>query len=261
MYISIDMGGTYTRIASSKDLKSIYRHIKFNTKKSLADQKNLINYNIKKLSDNKQILAICLGVPGTLDRKNEIYLKFPNYKVLEGKPFTELLGREFSKMPLIVINDAHMAGYMEAVKGAGKPFKSVLYISIGTGIGGIWIRNKSIDDIFPNFEPGHEAIFADGLDFEDHCSGHGFRRVHGIPSSKHVSPDIWKLYARDLEKGIAFLLKKYPSDAVVLGGGVSVNNFKYFSKYLPKEPHILLADYKDNSGLLGGLEILSKSLS
>lgn len=254
------MGGTYTRIASSKDLSSIYQHIKFNTKKDLIDQKNNINYQIKKLSEGERVLGICLGVPGTLDIKNKKFLKFPNYKVLESRPFSDLLSGDFSSIPLIVVNDSHMAGYMETVKGVGEKYDKVLYLSVGTGIGGLYMKDKSIDGIFQNFEPGHECVFSDGLDLEEHCAGHGFKRMYGSNPNDTAPSSVWETYAKDLYKGVSFLSTKYPSDIIVLGGGFSVNNFQYFHKYLPKGLNIKLAEYGDDSGILGGFEILSKTL-
>ena len=252
------MGGTYTRIASSLDLSTIYKSVKFNTKKNLINQKNVINYNIRKLSDNGSISAICLGVPGTLDRKKGIFLKFPNYKALENNAFQVLLDPEFHKIPITVVNDAHMAGYMEAIEGAGKDYSIVLYISIGTGIGGAWIRDKKLEDAFFMFEPGHEPVFDDGMDFEKRCSGHNFKRIYGDLTLDKVSKDTWKSYAKELSIGLSFLLNKYPSDVIVLGGGFSINNFQYFDKFLPSDLNIKLVEYGDNSGVLGGLAILSR---
>ena len=257
------MGGTYTRIASTNDLNEIYKIEKFNTKKDLTDQINIVNYTIKKLSESQKIKAICLGVPGTLDIENKRFLKFHNYKVLENKEFGTFFRDELKSVPLIVVNDAHMAGYCEAVKGAAKNYSSMLYISIGTGIGGAWIRNKNTDDVFVNFEPGHLCIFSDGLDFEDHCSGRAFSRIYNVDTNENTPPQVWKSYSKDLLKGLLFLNKKFPSEVIVLGGGFSVNNFKYFEQYLniiSNNLNIKVAEFGDNSGILGGFELLSKSI-
>lgn len=256
MYISIDMGGTYTRIGSSKDFKSVEELVKFNTKKELVDQKNIINYYIKKFSQGYKVKAICLGVPGTMNYALKKFLKFPNYKALNGVSFDSLLSEEFKSIPLIVLNDSHMAGYMEAKKGSGENYKNVLYISIGTGIGGVWIKNKNIEDIYENFEPGHYCIFSDGLDFEDHCSGRSFKRIYNV-NTNDASDTIWKTYAKELVKGLSFLKSKYPCDVIVLGGGFSVSNFDKFKEYLPAELNIKLAEHGDNSGILGGFEVLA----
>lgn len=260
MYISVDMGGTYTRIASSLDLASIKESIKFNTKKELIDQKNTISYYIKKFVQNEKITGICMGVPGTLNYKENKFLKFPNYKALQGESFGSLLSEDLQKNKLFIVNDAHMAGYMEALKGSGEKYNNVLYISIGTGIGGVLIKNKNIEDIFANFEPGHECIYNDGLDFEDHCSGRAFTRIYGITADQNVPNNIWKEYAKELTKGLTFLKSKYSADVIVLGGGFSVKNFSNFNGYVPENINIKSAKYGDNSGLLGGFEILSKKL-
>jgi predicted NBD/HSP70 family sugar kinase len=256
MYISIDMGGTYTRIASSKDLKSIYKSVKFNTKKTLIDQKNSINYEIKKLSENTEISAICLGVPGTLDRANKKFLKLPNYKELDGQDFNYLFNGELHAVPLVVVNDAHMAGYKEAVDGAGKDYNTVLYITIGTGIGGVLINDKDLDDIFENFEPGHDYVFDGGIDLEGYCSGRNFHRIYNVPIAAQSSEATWKEYSHNLSEGLSFLKSKYSADVIVLGGGFSINNYQLFNKYLPTTLNTKFIEFGDSAGILGGFLIL-----
>jgi len=259
MYISIDMGGTYTRIASSKDLTTIYKSVKFNTKKILVDQKNSINYEIRKLSDNQPIEAICFGVPGTLDRENKKFLKLPNYKELEGKDFNYFLYDDFHTAKLIVVNDTHLAGYKEAVDGVGALYSSVLYISIGTGVGGLFIKNKNINDIFADFEPGHEYVFADGVDLEGYCSGHNFHRIYNVPVAAHASDVTWREYSHNLSQGLTYFKEKYNSDVIVMGGGFSINNFEFFNKYLSVELNTKLAEFGDNAGILGGFLVIKHS--
>lgn len=257
MYISIDMGGTNTRIAISKNLKNIDKVSKFGTKQKLVDQKNHINYQIKKITDNQDVKAICIGVPGTIDIIKKEFIRLPNYKELNNKPFDALLGDNYKNIETIISNDANIAGYKEALEGAGKDYTNVLYITIGTGIGGVLVKDKNINDVFENFEPGHEVLFNDGLDFEDHCSGKGFRRIHGIAPSSKVSQNIWKEYAKELDKGLSYLQKKYNPDLIVLGGGVSEHNFKYFGKYL--NTNVKLSEFGDDAGLLGGFLLIRNS--
>lgn len=256
MYISIDMGGTSTRIASTKDLKNIYRSVKFKTHKDLLNQKNILNYEIKKVAESTPIKGICFGVPGTLDIENQKFVKLPNYTDLNDKKFDDLLSDDLKDIPFIVVNDAHMAGYYEAIDGIGKDFNKILYISIGTGIGGLYIENKDINMVFKTFEPGHEYIFSDGIDFEGYCSGHNFHRRYEVPVASYASDNIWIDYSKKLSEGLSFFNYKYKSDLIILGGGFSINNFNSFINYLPKDLNVMLTESGDLGGILGGFSLL-----
>lgn len=256
MYISIDMGGTSTRISSTKDLKNIYRSVKFKTHKDLVNQKNILNYEIKKVAEGINIEGICFGVPGTLDIENQKFIDLPNYSDLNGKKFDDLLSDDLKNIPFIVVNDAHMAGYYEAIDGIGKGSNKMFYISIGTGIGGLYIENKDINMVFRTFEPGHEYIFSDGLDFEGYCSGHNFHKRYEVPVASYASDAIWVDYSKKLSEGLSFFKNKYDTDVIVLGGGFSINNFNSFINYLPKDLNVLLTDSGDLGGILGGFCLL-----
>lgn len=256
MYISIDMGGTSTRISSTKDLKNIYRSVKFKTHKDLVNQKNILNYEIKKVAEGNEIKGICFGVPGTLDIENRKFIKLPNYIDLNGKDFNYLLSDDLKNIPFIIVNDAHMAGYYEAIEGIGKNYNRVLYISIGTGIGGLYIENKDINMIFKTFEPGHEYIFPDNIDFEGYCSGHNFHKRYDLSVASYASDSIWVDYSKKLSEGLSFFKNKYNSDVIVLGGGFSINNFNSFINYLPKDLNVLLTEAGDLGGILGGFCVL-----
>ena len=55
MYISIDLGGTNTRIASSKDLDEILDVIKVKTEQDIELERNIIDSSIKELCGGEEI--------------------------------------------------------------------------------------------------------------------------------------------------------------------------------------------------------------
>ena len=64
------------------------------------------------------------------------WVNFPLGRWLEGQ----------FQVRAVVQNDANAAGYAEAMIGAGRGHSRVLYITIGSGIGGGWIVNGVIDN-------------------------------------------------------------------------------------------------------------------
>lgn len=271
MYVAIDLGGTSTRIASSKDLENIFKFEKFSTERNLNLQRELISSIITNITSGGSIQAICLGVPGTIDRGNRLFLNLPNYNVLNNRGFMALIPQEYLSIPLFVANDAALAGYAEAIKGAGSTFNKVLYLTISTGVGGSLIVNKNKEDVEREFEPGHKIIYADGKDFEQHASGAAFEKIYGIDPSKCKDKNIWIKYARDLGIGVSKLINFYKPDVIVLGGGVALNNFDllhtHLLEYLSKQihpnsqiPQIKLAGFGDKSGIYGGFFFLKEKV-
>ena len=69
MYISIDIGGTKSRVASSKDLKSIYNSKKFKTPGDFDSLRLALLETIVEITPDEDIKGICVGIPGILDYK------------------------------------------------------------------------------------------------------------------------------------------------------------------------------------------------
>lgn len=255
MYISIDMGATNTRVAFTTNLENSYdlsEYIKFKTSPNLQAQKQLLLKTIKKFSKDN-IKAVCFSAPGTIDYKTNHFIDVPNYKEMQNLPTNYFFDDPmFENALFIAVNDANSASYAESLLGAGKDYNKVLYLSIGTGLGGSLIENKSIKDVYKNFEPGHEIIFSDMLDFEDHCSGSAFNRIYKDKNNK----DNWIQYAKDLNKGLLYLNKKYKPDVFVFGGGFAASHFKDFNKLLIDNLNIKQCAFKDGSGIIGGFQII-----
>jgi glucokinase len=74
------------------------------------------------------------GIAGFYSRKERKILHSPNYPVLDGAPLIPAL-RKFIPVPVRIHNDADMAAYGEFVHGAGRGARSLVLLTIGTGIG------------------------------------------------------------------------------------------------------------------------------
>jgi glucokinase len=80
-----------------------------------------------------QIRGIGLGVAGLVTEEG--VLEWGPNVVGEHLPFRQRLESEF-RMPIVVDNDANLAALAEARIGAGAGYRSVLMVTLGTGIGG-----------------------------------------------------------------------------------------------------------------------------
>lgn len=278
MYISIDLGGTNTRIASSSDLKSIECVTKFPTNKDLDVELSLISNGLATVTNSKitkisHVKAISLGIPGVIDFKNGSFHKVPHYAQLNDKPYNFLMPASFKATKMLAANDAALAGYAEAIHGAGAKFASVAYLTLSTGVGGTLIKDKDIAGVFSSFEPGHIIIAEDGR-YNSHCkqkgclesyvSGTAFEEIYGISPEKCNDLKIWGKYAKHLASGIVNLATLWSPEVVVLGGKLATK-FELFYKPLMDElakqsfvklPAIRQSKYADDSGLLGGFLLI-----
>ncbi|MCI0377757.1 MAG: ROK family protein [Gemmataceae bacterium] len=91
----------------------------------------------------KNIAAIGVATPGTMDLAAGVILDPPNLKPWRNMPVREHVQRMFG-LPTAFQNDANAAAYGEYWAGVGKGVRSLVLYTLGTGVGGGIILNDSI---------------------------------------------------------------------------------------------------------------------
>jgi len=86
------------------------------------------------------VAGICVGAPGTLDRRRGILLFPPNLKGWENTPIAAGLSADLGQ-PVILENDANAAAWGEFWVGAGREANSIVMLTLGTGVGGGIVLN------------------------------------------------------------------------------------------------------------------------
>ncbi len=274
MYISIDLGGTNTRVAASKDLRSIEKVERFSTQNSLEAQRNRITQAIHNVTRYTPKI-ISIGAPGLIDQNNQKFGNIVNVPYLNNLEFNQLLSEEYKNLEFLGANDAALGGLGEAVFGAGKDFNSIAYLTISTGVGGVRIAGKKLDLQQPYWEPGHHIIDVGGAvdtkvhmygTFEAYVSGQAFQRNYGKTPQDCSDPEIWQDYGQKLANGLINVCAFWAPECIVIGGGIA-NKFDafiesaktHFSKqdFFPI-PEIKKTELGDNSGIYGGLALIQQ---
>lgn len=140
-YICIDIGGTSIKYGVLSEKGEIFIDGTVSTK--VTEKENFILSDVKKLVrnildeyKNYEIKGICISTAGVVNpEKGEIAYAGPTIPKYTGTKIKEELEKEFS-IPCEVENDVNCAGLGEYWKGAGKGSKSMVCLTIGTGIGG-----------------------------------------------------------------------------------------------------------------------------
>ena len=95
-----------------------------------------------KEGEKRTIQAVGFGFPGIFSLEQQRILQSPNYEELDNFDLIPALSK-FIDVPFWVNNDANMAAFGEYKCGAGKDVHSLIFLTIGTGVGsGIILEGK-----------------------------------------------------------------------------------------------------------------------
>lgn len=273
MKLVLDIGGTKTRVGLVSDTYKLLDTTVFNTSSDYRDGvKNIFDCVASK---NVRISGICIGIAG-ISGDGKLYSS-PNLKGWINMPLAGDFEKEF-KSKVYLKNDAALAGLGEAVYGAGKEYRIVTYLTIGTGVGGARIVNKSIDESAYGFEPGHTRLFTKiktkvtEASLETLISGRAIKKNYGKAPETVSDKKIWNDVLSYSAIGVGNTVFYWSPDIVVIGGGVGLSesfNIPHLEKELenillstyPKIPDIKKAALGDFSGMWGGISYLKDNLS
>jgi glucokinase len=208
--VSVDFGGTKILAALINQKGQIIGKSKIATQagsgklvmvKSLVQViKNLLDENIV---SEKNLKAICVGIPGSVNPNTGIIGTAPNLKITNYN-FREALSKYFS-VPILIENDVNLGALgIEQFELKGK-FKNVLVVFIGTGIGAALIFDGKLyrgSNYFAG-EIGHMVIEPEG----PLCGCGNYGCFEALASRLAIERDIKK----DLKKKWKGILKQYVS--------------------------------------------------
>ena len=81
------------------------------------------------------ISAVSVVVPGTVNIAEGVVVKAPNVPCLDGFRLAAALESEL-EWPVILENDANAAAIGEMWRGAGQGYRTLICVTLGTGVGG-----------------------------------------------------------------------------------------------------------------------------
>jgi polyphosphate glucokinase len=140
--------------------------------------------------------------------------------------------------PVVVRNDADVAGIAEMQFGVGKNINgTVLIITIGSGLGSALFKDGIL---VPNTELGH--IYLKGhTDIAEQYAADSARKRKGLS---------WKTWGLRFNKYLKHIELILAPDLIILGGGGS-KKFEKFENYLTIETEVVPAILLNNAGIIG----------
>ncbi len=142
MKLGIDIGGTKIRavLLDNKSKRIFAFNIETPNNKKVFF-KNL-EEEIKKVFQNHKVDGIGIGLPGIINAKRGILIKAPHIQFLKNWQAKKFF-LKFNKN-IEIENDSRCFALAEATLGAGRNFKNIVGLTIGTGIGGGIIIDEKV---------------------------------------------------------------------------------------------------------------------
>jgi len=162
-YLGIDIGGTNIKIATVSATGGVIARglIETRAPEGAARAFARIHAAARTLGPDG-VQAVGIGCAGLFDERRGVLTESPNLKAWQGVHLARLAGRYFS-VPVSIQNDATCAGYGESVV-RGARGKNLVFISLGTGVGGGIVVDGRIVRGATGFgaEIGHMVVDASG---------------------------------------------------------------------------------------------------
>lgn len=261
-YIGIDLGGTNIAAAVVDEYGVIYGRVtrKTNAPRPYED----IFYDMAECAKDaakesgilfEDVVSIGIGCPGAIDKETG-NVEFSNnlnfYNVPIVSHMEELLGKK-----VYVENDANAAAWGEYLAGSGKGTKSMIMITLGTGVGSGIIDNGHLltGAYGKGAEIGHMVMKLNGEEctcgrkgcFEAYASATALvnqtkkamkenpdsemwkvakshSKVDGktaFSAKDKVAKDVIKNYLNYLSEGVVNIVNVFQPEIICIGGGVS----------------------------------------
>ena len=266
MYLCIDIGGTKTAIAKTDSSGQITYQTKIKTDHNYdAFIGNLVNLVKRDIKNN--ISLSCTAIPGLIDRKKGVVFSLGNLP-WKNKPLKNDLEKKLG-IKVIIENDAKLGGLSEA-RAVSDKYSRVLYLTIGTGIGGALIIDGNVPKDMQDMEIGKMPLSYEGSEikpWENIISGRTIFEQYSKKASEITEEAIWREVGRKIAYGLGPACSALQVDAIIFGGGVGQYSDKFaavVAKYLSENLHsniknpsaYLPPTYGENSVLMGCWEYI-----
>ena len=239
--IGIDIGATKISVGIVEN-SAVTKELKIPTSAGAPDQQILseIVSAIEQVA-GKDFSGIGIGVPGLIDEEEGIVfdlLNIPSWKEVHLKKQLE----EHFQKPVRVTNDANVFAMGEKIFGKGKPYKNMVGVTLGSGLGMGIISNHQL----------HSGIYSGAGELgvvpylnktvEDYCSGKFFRDEYGLTGGDaykmaqkgdEKALRIFEEFGTHLGNALKTVLFILAPEAIFLGGSIS-RSFHFFENSLMK---------------------------
>jgi fructokinase len=282
---SIEAGGTKFVCSIGNEHFQVIERISFPTTTPYETLKQVFDF-----FDQYELKAIGIGSFGPIDidrnSKTYGYIKNTPKQLWQDFDFWGEMKKRYS-IPIGWTTDVNVAALSEATIGAGKGLNSVLYLTVGTGIGGGAIISGRILEGFSHPEMGHIKVQQHLMDtFKGNCPFHGNclegmasgpsieARLKKKGSEVDINHEVWDFVADYLAQALHTYTLMLRPNIIILGGGVMkspgllaktkkrlIASIKDYIEIPPIDQYLCLPQLGDNAGVIGGFILAEQELN
>ena len=281
MFGSIEAGGTKFVCAIGNNKLEILDRASFPTTTPDKTMKQVIDF-FNPYQDQLESIGVGSFGPIELNRKSETYGYITSTPKLawQNFDFVGTLKKHFD-VPIAWTTDVNAACYGEYVSGNGKGLSSIVYYTVGTGIGGGALQNGVFVEGFSHPEMGHmlvkrhpEDTFVGNCPFHHDClegmaAGPAIEKRTGTKGQDLSSDDpVWEIEADYIAQCAYNTTLMFAPDIIIFGGGVMKQDHmkkkvqekfaKLVNHYVNTpvvEEYIVTPKLGDNAGTIGALAL------
>jgi predicted NBD/HSP70 family sugar kinase len=226
MYIGVGVGGTKTLVAVLDEHGVIKEESKFPTPKKYDHFLLELRHTLAHF-ETQDFKAAGVALPGRLDRTHGRLIRLANLSWQNES--TQADCEKIFNCPVVIENDANLAGLSEAM--LQPDYDKVLYITISTGIGTGYTYKRQLDPSLVDLEGGQLLLpHKDKLmRWELFGSGRAIYQHFGKPASDIPASDVaaWKYVVRNLVVGFFANIAIVEPELIIIGGSIG----SYFDRY------------------------------
>lgn len=250
-YITVDIGGTNTRIAGAANLDNPVFAGEPIRRRNSTDYEADIAAIIEAARQigGSDIKGVGIGIVGDLNKERTVVLSARNNGHWNGKPFVEELSQALH-CPVVAENDAVAAALGEAYYGEVK--SDFAYVIWGTGIGGAMVVHDQQHKPSVNKLDWNKHF----SEWEYACGGKELAQTYG-KQPEELSDTNWQAILTKFSDHAKHFVELAKPQAIVFGGGLSVRHkaeLENLSSALALPCKV--TGFDGDSGLYGGLALI-----
>lgn len=256
MYVSVDMGGTNTRVVASRSVESldyVREPIRHRNTGSYENDLDFIIDSARQLSrlTRTAIQGVGIGTPGTPNPDRTCIESAINLPHWNGRPLTEPISDALD-CPVYYDNDAVTAGLGEAYYG-NHPREDFHYLIWGTGIGGADIRFDDTGDVI------HASKVHWKNNLREWTLGFGgkslIEQYDQMPSG--LSDEQWRTITLGFNRHLAHYIASVNPSSIIFGGGLAHMRSASLDQFSEEHGFVIHTNsFGDDSGVPGGLGLI-----
>lgn len=284
--LGIDLGGTAIKLGRFTQDGICLQTLRIPTPQPATPEAVLVAMvaAIAEIDPERKAVAIGVGTPGPADATGRIARVAINLSGWQDVPLADWLEAKTGR-PTVIANDANCAGLGEAWLGAGRWYRNLILLTLGTGVGGAIILDGKlfVGHHGTAGELGLITLSPDGPpcnsgnqgSLEQYVSVQAIRRRTGMEPDElgamalagdPKALEFWQQYGQDLGAGLASLIYVLTPEAIVIGGGVSASADFFFPsvqaeierRVLPSSRaglQLLRAELGNQAGMVGAAKL------